>query len=153
MLKIEVRPVQNQTELDDMYYQRWLVLRAPLGMDRGTEKDKYEDSAFHLVAVCDDKIIGSARLRELPEAIGSIAYVAVLTEFRNQGIGRKLIDKLIENAKQKNLKSLRLRSRISALEFYKKLGFSEQGEPYDYLGIPHILMNLSLQSSLNQSRE
>ncbi|CDN16341.1 hypothetical protein RintRC_3204 [Richelia intracellularis] len=33
-----------------MLYQRWLVLRAPVGMARGTETVHYEDSAFNLGA-------------------------------------------------------------------------------------------------------
>ncbi len=140
MLNIEVRPAKDRQELEDMYYQRWLVLRAPEGMDRGTEKDKYDDSAFHLVAVCNDKVIGSARLRELSPELGSIAYVSVLPEFRNQGIGTKLVNKLIEKAKEENLKRLRLMTRITALGFYKRLGFLEAGEPFDYLDIPHIFM-------------
>ncbi len=144
MLNIEVRPIQNQKELDDMYYQRWLVLRAPVGMDRGTEKDKYDDSAFHLVAVCNGNVIGSARLRELSEELGSIAYVSVLPEFRNQGIGTKLIEALIEKAKRKNLKRLRLMARISASGFYKRLGFFEMGDPFDYLDIPHIFMSFKI---------
>ena len=144
MLNIEVHPIKNKQELDDMYYQRWLVLRAPLGMDRGTEKDKYDDSSFHLVAVCNDKVIGSARLRELSAEMGSIAYVSVLPDFRNQGIGTQLIKELIETAKQKNLKYLRLMTRISALEFYKKLGFSETGKPFVYIDIPHVLMCCNL---------
>jgi ribosomal protein S18 acetylase RimI-like enzyme len=143
MLKIEVRPVQTKKELDEMYYLRWLVLRAPLGMERGTEKDKHDDSAFHLVALYNDKVIGSARLRELSPELGSIAYVAVLPEFQNQGIGTKLIEQLIEKAKEQNLQTLRLMTRLSALGFYKRLGFSAQGTSFDYLGIPHIFMFLN----------
>lgn len=148
MFNIEVRPVKKETELDDMYYQRWLVLRAPLGMDRGTEKDKYDDRAFHLVAVCNYRVIGSARLRELSEELRSIAYVCVLTEFCNQCIGTKLIEKVIEKAKEKNLKSLRLMSRMSALGFYKRLGFSDIGEPFDFLDIPHKFMGLKIGNLL-----
>jgi predicted GNAT family N-acyltransferase len=148
MDNIEVRPIGDNLELNEMFYQRWLVLRKPLGMDRGTEKDNYEDTAFHLVAVCNNQIVASARLRELSAELGSIAYVAVLPEFQNQGIGTKLIEKFIETAKQKNLKRLRLRSRISALNFYQKLGFSPEGESFDYLGIPHIFMHLDIPISL-----
>ncbi len=129
-----------------MYYQRWSVLRAPLGMDRGTEKDKYDSSSFHLVAVCNDRIVGSARLRELSEELGSIAYVAVLPEFHQQGIGTKLIEKLIEKSQEKNLKNLKLMARMSALGFYKRLGFSERGEPFEFLEIPHIFMYLNIAS-------
>lgn len=145
--EIEIRPIQNKRELDDMYYQRWLVLRAPLGMDRGTEKDKHDDRAFHLVALCENKIIGSARLRQLSAELGSIAYVAVLSEFRSQGLGTKLIKKLIEIAQEKNLKSLRLMARINTLSFYNRIGFLEEGEPLNFLGIPHIFMYANLPPS------
>ena len=141
---LQVRSIENQRELEEMYYQRWLVLRAPLGMAQGTEQDKYDASALHVVAVCDRKIIGSARLRELSPGIGGIAYVCVLPEFQHQGIGTKLIQKLIEKAQDKQLKTLRLRSRITALDFYQRLGFSTEGEPFDYLNIPHVFMNLRL---------
>ena len=153
MLNIEVRPTQNPPELEQMYYQRWLVLRSPLGMQRGTEKDKYDDRAYHLVAVCNDRVIGSARLRELSEEVGSIAYVAVLPEFQNQGIGTQLIKELIETGRKKNLKRLRLMTRISALGFYKRLGFSETGEPFVYLDIPHIFMYINMPSSPNKDED
>lgn len=143
MSNIEVRPVQNKQELDDMYEQRWLVLREPLQMARGTEKDKYDDSAFHLVAICSNQIIGSARLRELSPKLGSIAYVAVIPEFQNQGIGTKLIDKLIKNAQEQRLERLRLMTRIKALSFYKRFGFLEGGVPFDYLNVPHIFMYMN----------
>ena len=149
-LNIEVRSIKSKRELDEMYYQRWLVLRAPMEMDRGTEKDKHDDSAFHLVAVCNTKIIGSARLRELSPELGSIAYVAVLSEFRNQGVGTKLIKKLIEKAQDKNLTSLRLMARVNTLGFYNRLGFSQQGEPFDFLGIPHIFMYTNLPPSCDK---
>lgn len=150
MLNIKVHLIQNKNELDDMYYQRWLVLRAPLGMERGTEKDKYDDSAIHLVAVCDRNVIGSARLRELSAELGSIAYVSVLPNFQNQGIGTKLIQELIEIAKEKNLRTLRVMTRLNALEFYKRLGFLEKGTPFEYLDIPHTFMYLKLPSPLNE---
>jgi predicted GNAT family N-acyltransferase len=48
---------------------------------------------------------------------------------------------LIEKAKKENLKRLRLMARISASGFYKRLGFFEMGDPFDYLDIPHIFMS------------
>jgi ribosomal protein S18 acetylase RimI-like enzyme len=141
---LEVRPIQNKQELNDMFYQRWLVLRAPLGMPRGTEKDKYENSAFHIVALGDNKIIGSARLRLLSVELGSIAYVAVLPEFHNQGIGTKLMEKLLKIAANKNLKILRLMTRVNTVCFYKRFGFVADGEFFNYLNIPHLFMYYNL---------
>ncbi|MBO3457839.1 GNAT family N-acetyltransferase [Aetokthonos hydrillicola Thurmond2011] len=148
----EVRLVKNQEELNDLLYQRWLVLRAPLGMAQGTETDGHEEGACHLVAVSDSQIIGSARLRLLSEDLGSIAFVAVLPEFRNQGIGTKLMEQLIKIGIEKNLQILRLKSRINAINFYERLGFVAEGEFFDYLGIPHIFMSYKLQASSRQVR-
>jgi ribosomal protein S18 acetylase RimI-like enzyme len=142
MPNIDIRLVKSAQELEDMFYQRWLVLRSPLGMDKGSERDNNDDGALHLIAMCDRTIIGSGRLRELSPELGSISYIAVLPEFQNQGIGTKLMEKLIAQAKENNLKTVRLMSRINAVKFYKKLGFVEKDNPFDYLGIPHIFMEL-----------
>ena len=153
----QIRPVQNQRELEEMYHQRWFVLREPLGMLQGTEKDKYDPEAFHLITLENTStdisqkqtIIGSARLREISPGIGSIAYVCVLSEFRNRGIGTKLIQGLIKVAQEKGLKSIRINARLSTIGFYQRLGFSTDGEPYDFLDVPHIFMNLGLSPTSN----
>ena len=140
---IDIRQVQNAQELEDMFYQRWLVLRSPLGMERGSERDNHENSAYHIIAATGDRtIIASGRLRELSPKLGSISYIAVLPEFQNQGIGTKLMEKLIAQANENNFTTLRLMSRINAVNFYKNLGFVEQENPFDRLGIPHIFMEL-----------
>ncbi|NEO00806.1 MAG: GNAT family N-acetyltransferase, partial [Moorea sp. SIO3I7] len=76
--------------------------------------------------------------------LGTIAYVGLLPEFRHQGIGTKLIETLIEKAKAKNLKALRVMTRINALGFYSRLGFIPDGEPFDYVGISHQFMYLNI---------
>ncbi|MDY7008066.1 MAG: GNAT family N-acetyltransferase [Cyanobacteriota bacterium] len=144
MREFQIRLIQNQQEKEAMYYQRWLVLRAPINMEIGTEKDEYEDSALHIIAVCEQQIIGSARLREISKELGSIAYLSVLPEFQSQGIGTALTKKIIEIAKQKPLKSLRVMTRISASKFYKRIGFIETGEPFQFLDIPHQFMYFNL---------
>ncbi|MFB2895034.1 GNAT family N-acetyltransferase [Aerosakkonemataceae cyanobacterium BLCC-F50] len=142
--EIVIRLVANEVELSQMFYVRWLVLRKPLGMALGTEQDQYEGNSFQLVAIFGDRIIGTARLRKESENLGIISFVAVLSEFRDRGIGTKLVEKLIEKAQQEKLQVVRLKSRITAIDFYKKIGFSEQGEFFDYLTIPHITMEIKL---------
>ncbi len=145
MLQLDIREVKNKQELAEMFDQRWLVLRSPLGMTKGSERDDHEDGAVHLVGICDRQIIASARLRESSPGLGNISYVAVLPEFQNQGIGTKMIQTLITKAQTKNLKAVRLMSRINAIKFYQRIGFTEQGNPFDFLGIPHIFMQLEIQ--------
>ena len=145
MESIEIRPVQNEAEQKALFYQRWLVLRKPLGMIPGTEQDQYEDDAFHLAAFYQGNIIGSARLRQLSEGLGTINYVCILLEFQSQGIGTQLMQKIIEVAQGKNFKCLRIKARINAVNFYQKLGFVVEAEEFELLGIPHRWMTLNLE--------
>jgi ribosomal protein S18 acetylase RimI-like enzyme len=156
-----VRAVETQQELKAMLYQRWLVLREPLGLPLGTESDRYDDIATHLIAVISGDsaarnsesadslmpstapIVGSARLRELSPTVGGIAYVAVLPEFQHQGIGSALVQQLIELAKAQSFSQLRVMSRLPAAHFYRRFGFVEQGEPITYLDTPHWFMYLN----------
>lgn len=144
MINLEVRPVKNKQELEDMFYQRWLVLRSPLGMELGSERDSHEYSAIQIVATLDRKIIGSGRLRELSPELGSIAYLAVLPEFQHRGVGTKLIEKLILQSREKHLKTVRVMSRINAVKFYQNLGFLTENKSCEYLGIPHVFMQLKI---------
>ncbi|MCH5201799.1 MAG: ribosomal protein S18-alanine N-acetyltransferase [Oscillospiraceae bacterium] len=61
---------------------------------------------------------------------GYIANIAVKEKFRRQGVGRKLLQKVIETAVKNNLSfvSLEVReSNISAIGLYKEFGFTQQG--------------------------
>ncbi len=68
-----------------------------------------------------------------------IANVAVLPEFRNRGIAKKLLKHATVFAKEKNVKRLMLEvraSNIPAISLYKKLGFSVVGIRKNYYTQP-----------------
>ncbi len=56
--------------------------------------------------------------------IGRVRHLYVSEKFRNKGVGRKLVEKVIKKAKL-NFKILRLKSTPRSDGFYKKLGFVE----------------------------
>ncbi|PSP17359.1 MAG: GNAT family N-acetyltransferase [Cyanobacteria bacterium QS_8_64_29] len=143
MVAATVRPPQLH-ELEAMYRQRWQVLRQPLGMPPGSERDARDHEADHLVAVVGDRIVGSARLSPLSAQVGGIAYVAVSPEFSRQGIGTQLMQALIERGRQAGFQRLEAKVRLPVLAFYQKLGFRETSERFAFLGIPHVWMALDL---------
>jgi predicted GNAT family N-acyltransferase len=148
MQNIKLQQVTTEQERIELYYQRWLVLRAPLKMPLGSERDRYDNNeSIHLIAIASgnssaEQIVGSARLRSLSSEVGSIAYVAVLPEFQQQGIGSALIQYLIELAKENSFSQLRVMARTTVIHFYQRFGFTEWGEPINHLNIPHVFMHL-----------
>jgi N-acetylglutamate synthase-like GNAT family acetyltransferase len=136
--------VAAASELERLFEQRWRVLRAPLGMERGTERDAGDDQSLHLIAVQEQTVIGGARLRVLSSELGSLAYVFVLPDYQRQGIGTQLIQAAIEQAISLNLSQLRVMTRLTAQSFYERLGFVATSDLFDYVGIPHRFLSFKL---------
>ncbi|EKB51225.1 GNAT family N-acetyltransferase [Cecembia lonarensis] len=89
-----------------------------------------EDNAI-ILAYCEhnDQIIGIASMctyHVISGKKGWIEDVVVDTQYRGQGIGRKLMEKLLEKGKKKKLTEILLFTeahRIPAINLYADLGF------------------------------
>ncbi|MDP2524617.1 GNAT family N-acetyltransferase [Maribacter dokdonensis] len=83
------------------------------------------------VVVCLDKekLVGIAMMAKYKVVSGHkgmIEDVVVSSQYRGQGIGRKLMETLLEHAKQEKLSTVLLFSghhRTAAISLYKSLGF------------------------------
>ena len=86
------------------------------------------------VATLGHKIVGTARLTE----DGWLCGLFVDIDHLNSGIGKRLVGKIKQVAKQRGFDALRLHVAINSVGFYKKLGFrivkkvvfKEAGETY-----------------------
>jgi ribosomal-protein-alanine N-acetyltransferase len=101
-----------------------------------------------LVAKLDGEIVGYA-IGEKNKDSGLIISVAVKKEWRRRGIGRKLMEKLLENFKKGGIKIVFLHVREEnkeAINFYQALGFKirELVENYYSNGEDAYLMEKSL---------
>jgi hypothetical protein len=100
------------------------------------EIDGFDDDAVHVLVMLDDKAIGTGRIL----SDGHIGRVAVLKQYRGQGVGKLIMKKLIESAKDNQLESLWLSSQWYARGFYIDLNFECIGEKFEEAGIDHIKM-------------
>ena len=109
------------------------------------EEEEWDDQDMisdHFVVYDQDQPIATARLLQN----NSVGRVAVLKAYRGQGIGRMIMLEVIRQAHQQDRKFLHLSSQVHAISFYEKLGFSIQGDAYDECGIPHIKMQLVIET-------
>ena len=77
--------------------------------------------------------IGTARM----QANGHIGRIAVLEVWRQRGVGARLVEVLIEAAREAGLASVDLDSQVHAIGFYEKRGFEARGDVFMEAGIPH----------------
>ena len=67
--------------------------------------------------------------------------MATDTEYRKKGIGKKIMLEAFEEIKKKEGTLLWCNARLTAVEFYKKLGLQTIGKEFDISDIgPHYLM-------------
>jgi predicted GNAT family N-acyltransferase len=77
-------------------------------------------------------------------ADGHIGRLAVLKPYRGMGLGSAALSALIREAARLGLPRVYLGAQIQAVEFYRKLGFTEYGEPFVEAGIEHVAMQKAI---------
>ena len=104
------------------------------------EWDDHDAVAVHVLATWNREPVGTGRIT----LAGKIGRLAVLSEFRGRGIGRQILQLLIEQAYHRGLVEVFLHAQVQALPFYEKAGFRAEGEVFDEAGIPHRRMRKAL---------
>lgn len=107
------------------------------GVPAALEWDADDDAALHLLAVTADHTpVGCARML----ADGHLGRMAVLPDWRGQGIGRALLATALVAMYRRGHRVVRLSAQVHAAGFYAAAGFVALGTQYQEAGIPHITM-------------
>lgn len=125
---------------DDAMFIREKVFIGEQSIAPADEWDEQDPISLHFVIYQEGQAIATARLLN----DNSVGRVAVLKAYRGQGLGQLIMQSIIEKAQQEKRTELHLSAQVHALEFYRALGFEQQGEVYLDCNIPHIDMNLTL---------
>lgn len=91
-------------------------------------------NGLFLLAWCENVIAGGVGLRILEPSVCEMKRLYVYDNFKNMGVGRRLCTALIQEARNRGYKRMRLDtlSRMqSAISLYTALGFKEI-EPYRF---------------------
>jgi predicted GNAT family N-acyltransferase len=109
---------------------------------REIEMDDADAVCLHALAWLDGKAVGTGRL--LPD--GHIGRMAVLGESRALGVGGAILERLVDEARRQGMREVVLSAQTHAIGFYRRHGFSEEGEVFEEAGIPHQQMRRVLNS-------
>ena len=104
------------------------------------ERDEHDASSRHVVARdSDGGPIGTGRLLAHGKP-GHLGRMAVLADWRGKGVGRALLERLLEEAARLGREQLALHAQTQASGFYRRFGFVEEGPEFMEAGIPHRTM-------------
>lgn len=101
------------------------------------ERDAIDPACTHVLARdAADRPIGTGRL--MPD--GRIGRMAVLRDWRGRGVGRALLLRLVDAARDAGLRELSLHAQVDAEPFYAAEGFLPVGDRFEEAGIWHQAM-------------
>lgn len=121
------------------------------GVPAEHEMDQRDPHCIHAVTYNDEGMpIATGRLDPLYG--GKIGRVAVLKKYRGKGVGRKIMQVLEKAARQKGLSEVNLHAQTSALDFYRKLNYVEEGSLFYEENIPHKTMRKKLGQEAKSKR-
>jgi len=122
-MSIEYR-VAHRGDEDGVYFVEVHCFRVPWSFDAIEYDVGFNSDALYVVALSKGRVIGFTGMHVVLDE-GHIMNMAVLEEYRQQGIGQKLMETLFELAPQE-VRSYTLEVRESnhaAVRLYKRLGF------------------------------
>ena len=139
-LKVEV--VKWIDEYDSLTMIREKVFIEEQKVTSQLEWDGMDKEAIHFLAFKDEKPIGCARAFVI-EYCMQLGRIAVLKEYRGEGIGSALIEKAMTTAKLNQFSAINISAQCHAIDFYKKFGFEVTSDIYLDAEIPHRDMTLN----------
>ncbi len=134
----------------DTHHQQLSDIRKQVFIDEqhvspDEEWDTLDDKpdTVHLLALSHSRPVGCARITRENTSTLKIGRLAVLTSNRGQGIGKKLLRKVLESALSSQPASIYIHAQTNVKSFYENFGFEAEGKLFDEAGIPHQRMVFS----------
>jgi YbgC/YbaW family acyl-CoA thioester hydrolase len=88
--------------------------------------------------------LGTGRLLEHVPGVAKIGRMAVSRPMREAGVGRALLEALMDQARAQGFREAVLHAQASAVPFYARAGFVKRGPAFEEAGITHQEMVRSL---------
>ena len=102
-----------------------------------------DDDAAALHAVARNGLghaVATGRLVTAAPGVGRIGRMAVVAGLRGGGIGRLLLDALLDASRRRGDREAMLHAQCSAVAFYERAGFVARGPVFEEAGIAHVEM-------------
>ena len=136
---IKIRIAENRSELKKIFKIRETVFAKEQKVPRNIESDKFDKTSKHVIVNYKGKPIGCARVRFV-NGNAKLERIAVLKSSRGKGIGKSIMNYLVNYCKDKRAKGVYMNAQYYLKDYYSKLGFITKGKPFFEAKLKHIKM-------------
>lgn len=140
-MDIHCKKVTTINEFIDAIRLRVDVFIREQSFQPGWEPDEDDKLSEHFIAIVDNRIVAAGRLRSSDPTELKLERMVTEKNFRGNGVGRALLNYMLEHASSSKPNRIWLRSQVRSQGFYEKCGFKSCTDSFDMWGVPHIDMN------------
>lgn len=132
----------GSTRYDELVQLRYKILLEPLGLKFLDMHRNKEANYLHIGCIeqLDDKLVGSLILAPIDNETIRLMQVAVETRYQGEGIGRELVKYAEKRAKEAGFSKIIMHAMLSVVNFYEKMGYTQEGEIFEEGGITFAKM-------------
>lgn len=140
---IRICEIRDPAAMQQAWALRRRVFIEEQHVPEAIEMDAEDAVATHVLALDGDLVVGCGRMVAHSDYV-KIGRMAVLRERRDEGIGRRVLESLMELARTRGFRQAILHAQLTAEGFYLKNGYTPRGEVFEEAGIAHRLMDREL---------
>jgi predicted GNAT family N-acyltransferase len=140
---MNITPVQSDSEWQDARRIREQVFIDEQDCPPEEEWDGHDETSRHVLGWVDGKAVATARWRAVPydgEVVAKLERFAVLPDYRRQGHGTHLVERVVEDARRAGFDTFLVHAQAHLEAWYADLGFRSTGHTFEEVGIPHVEM-------------
>jgi predicted GNAT family N-acyltransferase len=143
-LTVTVRPARDEAELQSAMDLRVRVFVGEQGVDADEELDELDPVSLQMVAVDEQGVIATCRLREIDDAGWKLERMAVDRRLRGRGVGGRLLAGAEREAIHRGASEMVLHAQRRAEPFYAGHGYVAEGDTFMEAEIKHVRMRKAL---------
>ena len=131
-------------EYKQMINLRHELLRKPLNLTFEKDELDKEENDILIGAFEEEKMLGCCLLTRVDKDCVRLRQMAVQNNLQGKGIGAAMLNFAENVARDMGYKNVMMHARLTAIGFYKKLGYKISSDEFFELSIPHYIMEKRL---------
>jgi predicted GNAT family N-acyltransferase len=141
---VTVRSTRDAKEIEAAMDLRVRVFCGEQGVSEEEERDDLDAEATQIVAVDENGVIATCRLRYPEGGVCKLERMVVDARLRGQGVGARLLTGAEGEARSEGAEEMVLHAQRRAEAFYAANGYVAEGETFMDAGIEHVRMTKAL---------